>query len=280
MKKTCILFCVFLFQITTTMFAQTGVNLQTSNVTLQIVAGNNVSPENGVMLPSITGNDLANKDSKYGKDQDGTMIFVTEAVSESKVTSKTKDVTKRGMYVYHNTPKQQWIPTFSGKAAISDDKIFVVVNRKSTRLMGSNVESIIWDGIKEGPNNNLIIISGNQTEITLPANRTIKVQGMIPVGYGTGTDSQKKTASTLSSSIKLVAGGTGIVYSNSPGFARSSNYQASNGGGAISPMMLINTGISGSTIKVDATRQNGVRTNIAGAAAHNTAGCYLIIEEI
>ncbi|WP_430614896.1 hypothetical protein [Flavobacterium sp. JP2137] len=280
MRKITYVFCWTLWGIGGSVFAQTGMNTTTPKATLEVVAGQSISAENGVLIPRTTGLDLVSNDAQYTAEQDGTMIFVTEAVPTASMTSKTSEITKRGMYVYHHRPYERWIPSVSGKTSVTANKVFVMINCEATRLMTANTEAIRWNPNFEGVNKNLVRLVGN-TEVVLPPFRTLKIQGMIPIGYGAGTEANKKVASSLRSDLLLVSGGADArVYSSTPGFARSSNYNRNNQGGATPAMMIIYTGSAGATIKANATREGTLRTNIAGGIAHNTIGSYLIIEEI
>lgn len=270
-----------LFGIPTILFSQTGLNTTTPLATVEIMDGVNSSPQNGVLIPSTTGADLAKNDALYTHKQNGAMIYVTEAVPADKVTSKTIEVTQKGFYVYHDEPYQQWKPTISGKSAMVFSKVYAIITSQATKLMVANTEAIRWNAHFDGVNKDLISLRNNGTEIVLPPYRTLKIQGMIPIGYGTGSDAQRKAPSSLRSQFEVVNPSTTLqVYESSQGFARSSNYTASNAGGATPAMMIIYTGVSGATIKANATREDVLRTNIAGGPAHNTIGCYLIIEEI
>lgn len=278
MKKITFL---LLFGITSHVFSQTALNTKTPTATVEILKGSNVSPENGVLIPRTTGSDLAENDALYTQEQNGTMIYVTSAVPAEMVTPKTIEVTQKGFYVYHDEPYQQWKPTVSGKSAMTAAKVFVIINSAATRLMASATEVIRWNADFNGVNKNLIALRNNGTEIVLPPYRTLKIQGMIPIGYGAGSDAQRKIASSLRSEFIVVNPDSTVqVYESSQGFARSSNYNASNAGGSTPAMIIIYTGISGAILKTNATREGNLRTNIAGGPAHNTIGSYLIIEEI
>ncbi|MBW3520270.1 hypothetical protein [Flavobacterium sp. NKUCC04_CG] len=278
MKKIIFL---LLFGIPLHSFSQTGLNTKKPIATVEILKGSNVSPENGVLMPRTTGSDLAENDALYSQNQNGTMIYVTSAVPAEMVTPKTIEVTQKGFYVYHDEPYQQWKPTISGKSAMTAAKVFVIINSAATRLMASATEVIRWNADFDGVNKNLIALRNNGTEIVLPPYRTLKIQGMIPVGYGAGSDAQRKIASSLRSEFIVVNPDSTVqVYESSQGFARSSNYNASNAGGSTPAMIIIYTGVSGAIIKTNATREGNLRTNIAGGPAHNTIGSYLIIEEI
>ncbi len=278
MKKIAFL---LLFGIPLYAFSQTGLNTTTPIATVEILQGPHVSPENGVLIPRTTGSDLVSNDALYTQAQNGTMIYVTTAVPVEMITPKTLEVTKKGFYVYHDEPYQRWKPTISGKSTLTSSKIYVIINSIATKLMVSNTEAIRWSGGFNGVNENLITLKSNGTDLVLPPYRTFKIQGMIPIGYGTGSDADRRIASSLKSEFIVIDPESTVqVYESSQGFARSSNYNASNAGGATPAMMIIYTGDFGATIKTTATREGSLRTNIAGGPAHNTIGSYLIIEEI
>gem|GEM_PF-3192051 len=266
-------------------FAQTGIHTKTVNATFEISGNQGVSFENGVIIPSVTGLELANNDALYTAAQDGVMIYVTEAVPYNLVTPKTLEVTRKGKYVYHHQPHQRWRSTVDGKSVVSTQKIFTVINSQATTLMSSDIESVKWDANFEGVNSHLLQLSGSGsaagTEIVLPAYRTLVIHGLISIATGTGSESQKKTPTTLRSDLIAVNPSADVrLHTSTPGYARSSNYTKTSQGGPSPALMIVYTGSGGLTIKTDVTRETGVRTNIAGKTSVGTIGSYLIIEEI
>ncbi|WP_426277497.1 hypothetical protein ACN9MN_18505 [Chryseobacterium sp. S-02] len=83
-------------------FSQTGnvgINTTTPTATLD-VNGNptDVTKVDGFIPPRITGNQLAAKDSMYGTNQNGTIVYVTSSVTTP--TPKTTNITSAGYYFY------------------------------------------------------------------------------------------------------------------------------------------------------------------------------------
>ncbi|MCP1996482.1 hypothetical protein [Flavobacterium sp. HSC-61S13] len=266
-------------------FSQTGINTISPTATFEISRNQGISFENGVLLPHITGLELANKDALYTEEQDGVLIYVTEGIPYNLVTPKTVEVTRKGKYIYYHEPNQRWRATFNGKSTVSTQKIFTVINSESTKLMSSNTESVKWDVDLEGTNSHLVGISGSgstaNTEIVLPPYRTLIIQGLISIAIGSGTESQKKTPTTLRSDLLLIDPASDVrLHTSTPGYSRSSNYTKTSQGGPSPAVMIVYTGSSGVRIKTNVTREPGVRTNIAGKVSTGTIGSYLIIEEI
>lgn len=285
LNRTFLYYLLLTFFTMVAVFSQTGINTITANATFEVSGNQDISFENGVLLPHITGLELANKDALYTEEQDGVMIYVTQGIPYNLATPKTIEVTRKGKYVYHHAPNQRWRPTVNSKSAISTQKIFTVINSESTKLMTSDQESVKWDANFEGANSHLLRLSGSgstaNTEIILPPYRTLIIQGLISIAIGSGTESQKKTPTTLRSDFLLVNPASDVrLHTTTPGYSRSSNYTKTSQGGPSPAIMIVYTGSSGATIKTNVTRESGIRTNIAGKVSTGTIGSYLIIEEI
>ncbi|WP_419868772.1 hypothetical protein [Chryseobacterium sp. CT-SW4] len=95
-KVLAILFSAFA---TSMAFSQVGVNTQVPKTTLDIV-GNpaETSVSDGIIAPRLTGDQLIAKDSAYGTDQNGAIVFVTEVPLTT--SPKTVDVTQIGYFFY------------------------------------------------------------------------------------------------------------------------------------------------------------------------------------
>ncbi|GEM_PF-981899 len=79
-----------------------GVNTNNPKATLDVVASPNISTRiDGFIAPRLKGSELKAKDALYTADQDGTIVYVTEAVSG--VTDKTTNVTSIGYYYFDKT---------------------------------------------------------------------------------------------------------------------------------------------------------------------------------
>ncbi|WBV60515.1 hypothetical protein PFY12_15975 [Chryseobacterium camelliae] len=76
-----------------------GINTTTPSATLDVTGSPaDATKADGLIPPRITGNQLAAKDSMYGTNQNGTIIYATAAVTTS--TPKTTNVTAPGYYYY------------------------------------------------------------------------------------------------------------------------------------------------------------------------------------
>lgn len=92
---------LFLIAIFNSLFvsAQVGINVVTPKATLDVTGKpSETGTPDGVIIPRLTGDQLAAKDLSYISDQNGTLIYATEAVTLP--TSKTDMVTEQGVYFY------------------------------------------------------------------------------------------------------------------------------------------------------------------------------------
>lgn len=89
--------------------AQIGVNSTTPKVTLDVEAGaTDATTAEGLTAPRLTLTQLASKDAKYGADQTGTLVFVTNASGTA--TTKTRNVIAPGYYYFDGTLWQTTAP--------------------------------------------------------------------------------------------------------------------------------------------------------------------------
>lgn len=105
-KNTTKIFIAAVFlTISGTAFAQegrVGINTSTPAATLDVVASPSISTRiDGLIAPRLKGSELKSKDNLYTADQDGAIVYVTEAVSG--VTDKTTNVTSIGYYYFDKT---------------------------------------------------------------------------------------------------------------------------------------------------------------------------------
>ncbi|KMQ69184.1 hypothetical protein ACM39_03495 [Chryseobacterium sp. FH2] len=78
---------------------QIGINTETPKATLQVVGKNSeITSPDGIIAPKLTGDELAAKDTAYGNDQNGTLVYVTSAVTDP--TDKTINLTRSGYFYY------------------------------------------------------------------------------------------------------------------------------------------------------------------------------------
>ncbi|PXW13602.1 hypothetical protein C8D70_1085 [Chryseobacterium sp. CBTAP 102] len=100
---------VLLFSSITT-YSQIGVNTATPNATLDVrSSANDLSKTDGIIVPKLTGDQLKLKDSLYGTDQIGTIIYATTAVLSP--TVKTAAVTSQGFYYFDGN---KWVKIQAG----------------------------------------------------------------------------------------------------------------------------------------------------------------------
>ncbi|MFV0228686.1 hypothetical protein OBK05_13505 [Empedobacter falsenii] len=98
MKKYYIYLVIFSFS--TFALSQVGIGTQDPKVTLDVVANSTEkSVADGVLAPRLTGDQLRAKNTAYTQAQNGTLVYVTEAVTGTP-TGKTINLTTPGYYYY------------------------------------------------------------------------------------------------------------------------------------------------------------------------------------
>ncbi len=95
--KTILLSMIFM---STIVFGQVGINTTNPRTTLDIRKSSNLNFPDGIILPKISADSLRLKDSFYGSDQEGTMIWVTKPITANLSTAKTQFIHKKGYYIY------------------------------------------------------------------------------------------------------------------------------------------------------------------------------------
>ena len=119
-KNTTKIFIAAIFlTISGTAFAQegrVGINTSTPAATLDVTASPSIPTRiDGLIAPRLKGSELKAKDGLYTTAQDGTIVYVTEAVSG--VTNKTANVTSIGYYYFDKTLDSgsgQWVKVRNG----------------------------------------------------------------------------------------------------------------------------------------------------------------------
>lgn len=87
-------------------FSQVGIGTTTPVTTLEVKgAPTNTTIVDGMILPTLTGNQLKAKDAVYGSSQSGTIVYVTAAVSSA--SAKTTNVNSPGYYYYDGSVWQR-----------------------------------------------------------------------------------------------------------------------------------------------------------------------------
>lgn len=91
-------------------YSQVGINTTSPSATLDVVAkhSDGSAPE-GILVPRLTGDALfaASGSSQYGTDQQGAIVYVTEAVSDGNDTGQTINVNAPGHY-YFDAAEEVW----------------------------------------------------------------------------------------------------------------------------------------------------------------------------
>lgn len=102
-------------------YGQVGINTDTPKSTLEVVGKPaEASVADGIIAPRITGNELFLKNTVYGNDQKGTLIYVTAPATGTSLAGATAEVTESGYYV-HNGVK--WIRAGGRNWSLAGNKI-------------------------------------------------------------------------------------------------------------------------------------------------------------
>lgn len=110
-------------------YGQIGINTDTPKSTLEVVGKpTESSVADGIIIPRITGDQLAQKSSAYSADQTGTLIYAIAPASAANLSGTTENVSQTGFYFFNGTKwerliAQQQAWELSGNAADEDDFI-------------------------------------------------------------------------------------------------------------------------------------------------------------
>ena len=101
-KNKKLLICFLFFQ--SSIYAQVGINTDSPKATLDINYSDEFSYPQGLLLPRITVEKLDANEDKYGEDQHGTLVYVTDSPGTG---IKTSNIFTPGIYFY-NSETQLW----------------------------------------------------------------------------------------------------------------------------------------------------------------------------
>ena len=121
-KNTTKIFIAAIFlTISGTAYAQegrVGINTSTPAATLDVTASPSISTRiDGFIAPRLKGSELKAKDGLYTTAQDGTIVYVTEALASANTSTKTANVTSIGYYYFDKTLDSgsgQWVKVRNG----------------------------------------------------------------------------------------------------------------------------------------------------------------------
>ena len=124
-KNTTKIFIAAVFlTISGTAYAQegrVGINTSTPAATLDVTASPSISTRiDGFIAPRLKGSELKAKDGLYTADQDGAIVYVTEALASANTSIKTANVTSIGYYYFDKTLDSgsgQWVKVANPVAA-------------------------------------------------------------------------------------------------------------------------------------------------------------------
>ena len=96
MKKAILLVCTLGTKV---LFSQIGINTESPNATLDVVAKTtDGSRPEGILTPRLTGDQIQSADNQYGIAQRGTLIYATAPVTSA--STKTANITSDGYYYF------------------------------------------------------------------------------------------------------------------------------------------------------------------------------------
>ncbi len=82
------------------LFAQTGINTESPKATLDVTAKKDILTIAGLLPPRLTQAELTAKgNTLYGKDQDGAIIYITDANGGDKL-SQREYIESKGLYIF------------------------------------------------------------------------------------------------------------------------------------------------------------------------------------
>ena len=146
-KNTTKIFIAAVFlTISGTAFAQegrVGINTSTPAATLDVVASPSISTRiDGLIAPRLKGSELKSKNNLYTADQDGAIVYVTEAVS-GVIDDKTMNVISMGYYYFDKT-----LGTAGRWARFNTDK--------PVTFYKSNTSQYVADVLNNNPGTNVV----------------------------------------------------------------------------------------------------------------------------
>jgi len=94
---------------------QVGVNTTAPNATLDVIGkADNTSTVDGVIAPRLNGTQLKNKDNLYNAAQDGTIVYVTQPLTSSTTSARTRNILVKGYYNFDSSKgiNGEWVRMF------------------------------------------------------------------------------------------------------------------------------------------------------------------------
>lgn len=152
------LYLTFFIFLNSVLFAQVGINTEVPKASLDITKSSTESIPDGLLVPRMTVQDLNDKESYYGADQDGAIVYATNTAGFS---GKTVNVTVPGFY-YYNGEISKWCHILAENS--SDSNIYNTDGTLSDERIVDMDGNILELETKAGQ----LKIAGN-TEDALPA---------------------------------------------------------------------------------------------------------------
>lgn len=165
------------------LLSQIGINTSTPTATLDVVGKpTDTAIADGLTAPRIKRSELIKKNSKYGTNQTGTMVYVYDISGNPDSTSKAIDITAMGYYFFNGT---KWLKLTPEVPAISASN-GLIIESGNIQFGGTLVKPTT---IEQGANslsfiNSAMNPAGNKVGIgrTNP-NSTLAVKGSFEAAY-------------------------------------------------------------------------------------------------
>ena len=142
MKKKIYPSLLFLLGLSNLCYSQVGINTTHPLATLDIVGNpTNSNVIDGLLIPKISGDQLKAKDSVYTLNQNGTLVYVTDAVSAA--SPKTINVTSAGYY-YYDAPNNVWTRNFMGDSG-SNGTVLYAARQGNWSLISLGISGTNWE---------------------------------------------------------------------------------------------------------------------------------------
>ena len=242
-----------------------GINTNTPATTLQVVGQPATSTiADGVTIPSLTGNQLKAKDSRYTAVERGTLVYITAAASP--VSTKTTNVTAAGFYYFDGSVWQKVLSAAPAKGQL--------LNSVYIGAPALSVTSTSYSGSGSTAQTTLLTysyppVSANSTILVQYHNSSYTISGYTASTTGTNSDEFQSRLLIGTSTITINTQTAGAYSPGGNGYSRT---------GTLFPItgVATNTNTSAKTITIRVQRTSG-DDNISSISA---AAGTLIIQEI
>lgn len=252
-----------------------GVNTTAPKVALEITNNSDAAVPNGLIIPSITGRELKDKDPLYTVAHDGIMVFVKDPLSRPDFGSKTEAVTEQGYY-YYDALMKKWKKLDRYTNVVAEKTIAQVNRSTQQQQVYSSGTAVSWNDISTTAySTNDISLSGpDKSIINIGPGKSFKLTAVVGVGVSSAA-TYLKTEFKLAEPLR----GNAKLYLSTPGTVESSSLTTAKGSGTY-PVCFLYSGEYGVKLILEAKGPvNGVRTFVGGKPGQQE-GTFLSIQEL